>query len=175
MEYLVGGALVGMSLHVARGGLLAAVGAAFLVLAATSRGRAGLFQVVPGRLHASVDLLLVAALAAGPILPPTRPDLTGTVTAEIVALLWLRVVTLTAYRPAPAPAPATEVTTSAPGGEPSDDRGGLLARRLGRVAGQAAGKAAGKLPEADRTVQLGARQLGRAAGTARRTWRDRQG
>jgi len=136
-EYGLAVLLVLSSVHVAHGGLLAAGGVAFGLLAATGPGPTGVVRVCPPRLHAALDVAVCATLAAAPLVPALRPDLAGILLVEFTAVGWLRVTTLTAFRRRPRPgAGPTTGTAPAPGGalQPAIDAG---ARRLGKGAARA--------------------------------------
>jgi hypothetical protein len=158
--------------------LLGAAGA-FALLAVTARGPLGLVRICGLRLHATLDIVVAVALAAAPILPALRPDITGILVVEVAAVAWVRLATLTRYRRASPPravagADATTSTTVTP---PAQDTPGgatlpptqraVIVRGLGFLAG----RSARRLPEAQEKVDGGARQAGRHAARLQRTWR----
>jgi hypothetical protein len=159
----VAGALAGLSVHIKHSGLLLVGAAAFALLAVTARGPLGLARVCGPRLHATLDIVVAVALAAAPLLPALRPDITGIAVVEVTALAWIRLATLTRYtRTAAAPESelARDEATPAPPGS-------ALLRGLGMVAG----RSARQLPEAEEKLRTGARQAGRHAARVQRAWR----
>ncbi len=170
-----------MSVHIAHSGLLLAAAAAFALLALTARGPLGLARVCGPRLHATLDIVVALAVAAAPIVPALRPDITGIVVVEVAALAWVRLATLTRYTRAPAPAddaprlagppvPADPVTRgTGPVDVPAPPApGAVVLRGLGILAG----RSARRLPEAEEKLRTGARQAGRHAARLHRTWRN---
>ena len=119
------------------------------------------------------------ALAAAPIVPALRPNVTGILVVEVTALAWVRLATLTRYsRVPPAGAVAgadgatpTSVTPPAqgtPGGATLPPTpGAVIVRGLGFLAG----RSARRLPDAQDKLDGGARQAGRHAARLQRTWR----
>ena len=91
------GALAGLSIHVGHSGLLLVAAGAFALLAVTARGPLGLARVCGPRLHATLDIVVALAVAAAPIVPALRPDITGIAAVEVAALAWVRLATLTRY------------------------------------------------------------------------------
>ncbi len=197
LELVIGIALVGLSIHVSHPQLLVATGFAFAFLALFSQGRLGIFNLIPPRLHAGLDVAVALAAAIAPVFPPLRPDLTGILCVELAALAWLRIATLTRYRvPVPAPAgtpagaaggttatgpptapttgPPTVPTTVTPAtGAPSTPADGPTPDAESGTA--AAMTAAAMTParvgrELDRVVNTGSRRLGRLAGSLARTY-----
>ncbi|HLI72790.1 MAG TPA: hypothetical protein VKU86_02845 [Acidimicrobiales bacterium] len=172
LEYVLAGVLVELSLHTARSGLLLGGAAAFALLALTARGPLGVMRLCGRRLHAAADIVVALALAAAPVLPSIRPSALGIVAIEVVALLWLRVVTLTRYASPPPPdsdAPGRRERRGAGRGAPA------AARTDGRAAhdGVAKVKAAAQGPMAPSAGDTGraadmARTLGLFAGRAAR-------
>ncbi|HEX4245002.1 MAG TPA: hypothetical protein VHY77_05500 [Acidimicrobiales bacterium] len=129
-ELLAAVALADLSLHVDRGGLLVAGTAAFALLAITANGPIGLVRVVPRRLHVYAVCVVTVVFALAPILPQIRPDASGIIIIEFVAIGLFRLATLTntvvTVRPprasrspgvGQAPAPAA----AAPAADPSAD------------------------------------------------------
>jgi hypothetical protein len=164
--------------------LLGAAGA-FALLAVTARGPLGLARICGPRLHAALDIVVPVALAAAPILPALRPNITGILVVEVTAVAWVRLATLTRYRRVPLPgvaaagvavagADGTSATTVTP---PAQDtpggatlpptQGAVIVRGLGFLAG----RSARRLPEAQEKLDSGARQAGRHAARLQRTWR----
>ena len=90
-------------------GLLLAAAGAFALLAVTARGPLGLARVCGPRLHATLDIVVALAVAAAPLVPALRPDITGIVVVEVAAVAWVRLATLTRYTRLAAP------VTPAPG------------------------------------------------------------
>jgi hypothetical protein len=113
LELVVGLALIGLSIHVSRPGLLVATGVVFVALALLSQGRLGIVGLLPPRVHAALDVIVALAAALAPIFPSLRPDLTGILCVELAALAWLRVATLTRYRPGPSALSASSAALSA--------------------------------------------------------------
>jgi hypothetical protein len=132
---------------------------------------------------------VAVAVAAAPILPALRPDITGIAAVEVAALAWVRLSTLTRY---------TRLTASSGGGTPvadgvtvsADPLGnntsppGVTARGTGdgpgppatgavvlRGLGILAGRSARRLPEAEEKLRGGARRAGRHAARIQRAWR----
>jgi hypothetical protein len=182
LEYLVAGALAGLSIHIRHSGLLLVAAGAFALLAVTARAPLGLARVCGPRLHATLDVVVAVAVAAAPILPALRPDITGVAAVEVAAVAWLRLSTLTRYTRLPAtPGDETRggqgaevpdgavtdgaVTDDTAAGPPTT--GAMVLRGLGIVAG----RSARRLPEAEEKLRGGARQAGRQAARLQRTWR----
>jgi hypothetical protein len=164
----VAGALAGLSIHLRHSGLLLAAAGAFALLAITARGPLGLARLCGPRLHATLDIVVAVAVAAAPIIPALRPDITGIATIEVTALAWVRLATLTRYT-------ATNGTTgesaptagSADAGPGLSVTGAVVARGLGTLAG----RSARRLPGAEEKLRDGARQAGRQAARLQRSWR----
>ncbi len=186
LEYLVAGALAGLSIHIRHSGLLLVAAGAFALLAVTARAPLGLARVCGPRLHATLDVVVAVAVAAAPILPALRPDITGVAAVEVAALAWLRLSTLTRYTRLPAPSRHATLAGRGAGvtdgavtdgavtdGAVTDDTaagpttGAMVLRGLGIVAG----RSARRLPEAEEKLRGGARQAGRHAARLQRTWR----
>jgi hypothetical protein len=161
--------------------LLVAAGA-FAALAVTARGPLGLVRICGPRLHATLDIVVALAVAAAPILPALRPDITGILVVEVAALAWVRLATLTRYTrmpaaagPAGAGAGAGDTAPASPPtaqGTPVDPTlppptSAVVVRGLGFLAG----RSARRLPEADEKLRDGARQAGRHAARLQRAWR----
>jgi hypothetical protein len=171
------GVLVEMSLHTRHAALLLAGAVAFGLLAVTARGPLGVARVCGGRVHAALDVAVALALAAAPILPVLRPGILGVVAVEVVAVMWLRVATLTRFLPTVGRAPATGPTAAVT----SPDRRGEVAVRPGsavaRTLGLFAGRAVRRLPDppedlADDLAER-ARQAGRRFHRVQRAWQAR--
>jgi hypothetical protein len=185
LEYLVAGSLAGLSIHIRHSGLLLAAAAAFALLAVTARAPLGLAKVCGPRLHATLDVVVAVAVAAAPILPALRPDITGIAAVEVTALAWLRLSTLTRYTRLPSPSGGgtldgdgvpvgnNTVGNNTVGIDTVGDRtgspatGAVVLRGLGILAG----RSARRLPEAEEKLHGGARQAGRHAARLQRTWR----
>ncbi len=193
-EYVLAGALAGLSTHIAHSGLLLVAAGAFALLAITARGPLGLARVCGPRLHATLDIVVALAVAAAPLFRALRPDVIGIIVLEVAALGWLRLATLTRYprtaptRPGDGVPSATDgvttggVTTDAvslpssaagtaagPGVEVSaaPPTGASVARGLGMLAG----RSARRLPEVEEKLHDGARRAGRQAARVQRSWR----
>ena len=171
------GSLAGLSIHIRHSGLLLAAAGAFALLAATARGPLGLARLCGPRLHGTLDVVVALAVAAAPILPAIRPDITGVAALEVTALAWLRLATLTRYSTGPV---ATEPggngpadAVGAPGGATADAGPGLSVTGLvvARGLGVLAGRSARRLPEAEVKLRDGARQAGRQAARWQRSRR----
>jgi hypothetical protein len=149
----------------------------------TARGPLGLARVCGPRLHATLDIVVALAVAAAPIVPALRPDITGIVAVEVAALAWVRLSTLTRYTRMPSStgpdvsgagvAPhagigAGPVAESVAQSVPQEPTLGAMALR---TLGMKAGRSSRRLPEAEEKLRSGARQAGRHAARLRRTWR----
>jgi hypothetical protein len=178
LEYVLAGVLVEVSLHTRRAGLPLAGAAAFVLLASTARGPLGMARVLGGKPHAVADVGVALALAAAPLVPALRPDALGIVAIEVIAVMWLRVATLTRYAPfQPSPLDASESPVpSTQGGRPGAPAAApvaastAMARTLGLFAARTARRRAA--PRGDFAEQ--ARRAGRRAGRMHRTWRARE-
>ncbi|HVC26346.1 MAG TPA: hypothetical protein VND23_11375 [Acidimicrobiales bacterium] len=188
-EYVVAIALVAVGFHLSGSAqiLLVTVGAVMLLLGALTSGRLGACHLLSRRAHHAGDLVLVTVLALSPVVAHRGLHLAGTVLAEAVALVLLRIERGTLYGDAPSgpaavPAGAgagTAVATApaepAPASPGSTDR----AARAGAIAGATAAGAvvaAGHLaPVAGRAAKRGARGLGVVAGMTKRAARERSG
>ncbi len=172
--------MAGLSIHIRHSGLLLVAAAAFALLAVTARAPLGLAKVCGPRLHATLDVVVAVAVAAAPILPALRPDITGIAAVEIVALAWLRLSTLTRYTRLPAASgggtlvgDGVTVSNNTVGNDTVGDgagpptTGAVVLRGLGILAG----RSARRLPEAEEKLHGGARQVGRHAARLQRTWR----
>ena len=162
---------------------------AFALLAATARGPFGLLRVCGLRLHATLDIVVALGVAAAPIFPVLRPDITGIVAVEVAALAWVRFSTLTRYTrvatpsvpsvpPVPDVAGSGVAADSVIGAGPvpqsalqEPPRAAMALRTLGMMAG----RSSRRLPEAEEKLRTGARQAGRQAGRLQRTWRKPSG
>ncbi len=202
LEYVLAGLLVELSLHTARSGLLLGGAAAFALLALTARGPLGVVRLCGRRLHAAADIVVALALAAAPVLPSLRPSALGIVAIEVVALLWLRVVTLTRYATAPPSdedVPARHDRRGAGRGAPTrartdgraanDDAAKVKAAAKGpmtpsagdtsrasdmaRTLGLFAGRAARRMPQDSGELADQAREAGRRAARVHRALRTR--
>ena len=174
--------LAGLSIHIRHSGLLLVAAAPSPSWPSRPAARSGLAQVCGPRLHATLDVVVALAVAAAPILPALRPDITGIAVVEVAALAWLRLATLTRYTPAPPPPRAVGTLVGA-GVTVSDDAVGTdtVGRRRRarprpgqwslRGLGILAGRSARRLPEAEEKLHGGARQVGRHAARLQRTWR----
>jgi hypothetical protein len=171
LEYALAAVLAETSVHLARGGLLLGAAVGFALLGLSARGPFGVFRVCGARLHAALDVAAALALAAAPAIPALRPDPVGIVTVELVAAAWIRLATLTRYRPAhdgrgtpSSPSVAlVPVGDPAPGPARAAGTGAAVARGLGT----AARLAQARLPEVRATLGDAARHGGRMV----RAWR----
>ncbi len=165
-------------MHIGHSGLLLVAAGAFALLALTARGPLGLTRLCGPRLHGALDFGVALALAAAPIVPALRPDVTGIVVVELAALAWVRVATLTAYAKTPAGAAATGPGPDGANSERADigataattgvgRRHAAVARGLGVLVG----RSARRLPQADDVLRSGARRAGRHAARLQRGWR----
>jgi hypothetical protein len=140
------------------------------LLAVTARGPLGLARICGPRLHAILDIVVALAVAAAPILPVLRPDITGILVVEVAAVAWIRLATLTRYTRLPVDAaPASPPTAQALPADPAlpPPPGAVALRTLGFLAG----RSARRLPEAEEKLHGGARQAGRHAARLQRAWR----
>ncbi len=166
-----------MSIHIRHSALLLVAGGAFALLAVTAHGPLGLARLCGPRLHAVLDIVVALAVAAAPIVPALRPDITGIAVVEVAALAWVRLATLTRYQRAPgdpdvttvaatgiAVVPPPQQTVDTPG---VASTGAVVARGLGVMAG----RSARRLPDAEEAVRGGIRQAGRHAARLQRAWR----
>jgi hypothetical protein len=177
-EYVLGAGLVVLGAHVSghMSLVLYAVGGAWCLLGALSKGRLGIFGVLGRRPHAVIDGLLVVALALSPLVLRHRLDWIGVGVGEAVALVLARISLWTIYQPGRTPAPSLASSASSPSGprspgsadavEPS--RVASLARSAGRGAAVARKGAAVVGPQVGPVVTKGAHRLGRTIGAARR-------
>jgi len=101
LEYAAAALLAETSVHVAHGGVLVGAAVGVAALAMTARGPLGVVRVCGTRLHGALDVVAALALAASPAVPALRPGAAGIVAVEVVAVAWIRLATLTRYRPAP--------------------------------------------------------------------------
>jgi hypothetical protein len=168
------GALVEMSLHTARPGLLLAGAVAFGLLALTARGTLGVVRVCGPRLHAALDVVVALALVVALFFRAVRPGTLGIVAVVVVCLLWLRVVTLTRFA-----TPARHPTTQGAGAPSTPERPqGREApvpssKALARTMGLFAGRTVRRLPDPPDDVADRARQAGRQFRRVQQAWRAR--
>ncbi len=161
---------------------------AFALLAVTARAPLGLARVCGPKLHATLDVVVAVAVAAAPILPALRPDITGIAAVEVAALAWVRLSTLTRYTRLAVPSGGTPLGDGVTvGADPVSNNTGALGATAGgtgdgagppatgavvlRGLGILAGRSARRLPEAEEKLRGGARQAGRHAARIQRTWR----
>ncbi len=167
-----------VSVHIGGSPLLLAAASVLGLLALTARGPMGVVRVCGARLHAVLDVTAGILLAASPLVPALRPGIVGIVAVELVAVAWLRVVTLTRYtagvdRRAPTDGADAATTARATAGSGAGAEGAPPAptisavRRLGRMTAGARTR----LPEAGRTLDSSARRMGGHAGRLQRAWR----
>ena len=181
------------SLHVRgpMGKVILAAAAYLVAVAVLSRGPLGAIRVLGPRLHQALDLVLVGALVASPlivvlILGRSDLDTAGIIVAEALAVVLLRMAFRTRYVPAPVPAVAAAGTKAAPveaeppppapasavSEDPPREAKPQRAPRpvpstawtLGVLAARARRRGAGS----DRALGGGARRLGTALGRANR-------
>jgi hypothetical protein len=177
-EYLLLVALADLSLHVGRGGLLVAMGAAYAVLALTADGPLGVVHLCGRRLHAALVVAVSATAALAPIVPVLRPDLEGIIIVEVIAVGMVRLATLTNTATGPRPVSGTgpvvdataAVVAPPPPAPPSPTS--PAAPSAARLAGRAAGSVSAAVartsaqhrPAAEEQVKRGIRGAGRLAG-----------
>lgn len=188
-EYVVAAALVAVGFHVSGAAqlLTVSVGAAMLVLGACSDGRLGAFELLSRRAHHVGDVVLIVVLALSPILLYHQLHVAGTVLAEVVALVLLRIERGTMYvDPPSARRQAAGRSSRSPGvpGSPSSaerltaERSSTdPAARIGAAAGAAASTAVNAAtqlaPVAGRAARIGIRSVGLVTGAAKRAARER--
>lgn len=184
-EYVVAAALLAVGIHVSGGTqlLLLTVGAAMFVLGALTSGRLGAVELISRRVHHLGDLVLAGLLALSPAVLYHHLHLAGSVAAEAVALVLLRIERSTRYIDPPRSRPGRSVpSVPVPSATTLTGRETPRADQLAR-SGAAAGAAAASVvtvasqlaPVAGRVARLGARRLGVAAGTAKRAARGQRG
>jgi hypothetical protein len=169
--------LVLLSVHLGDSPVLLAAGGLLGVLALTARGPLGLVRVCGPRLHAVFDVAAGVLLALSPLFRALRPGVLGIAALELVALVWLRMTMVTRYTertdsPGAAPDPATTTSGPVPGREPGSDGAPVgpplsAFRELGRLTATARRR----LPDAQDTIDSGARRIGGHAGRLHRAWR----
>lgn len=179
-----------LSVHIGRSHLLLIGGVILGVLALTARGPLGIVRVCGPRLHRALDVCAGVLLALAPLVAPLRPGVAGIVAVELAAVSWLRVAMLTRYPLRPergerdtGAAPTTTTRAAAGGADPSSSPPASepstartpppqvlsVARGLGRMTATVKRR----LPEAQSTLETGARQMGGQAGRLQRAWRRR--
>jgi hypothetical protein len=186
LELILGLALIGLSIHVDDPFLLVVTGAVFAVMALCSEGRMGILKLIPRRVHAALDIAVPVAVAIAPVVPALRPDLTGIICLELAALAWLRIATLTRYRPAPigsdavgAPSPGATPTPSASPGPSPAPAASVGAQPPPTTPERAGGDERAPVTpdrvveEIDRMVTQGSRRLGRMAGSLARAYTEK--
>jgi len=166
--------------HIRHSGLLLVAAGAFALLALTARGPLGVARLVGPKLHATLDVAVAVTVAAAPLLPAFRPDITGTLVVEVAALAWVRLATLTRYTRAPARAGAgTESQHAESQHAVSGDiaSGDIASGDIGSgdiASGHRASEAGGPRPPTDapvsapRAATMAARGLGILAGRSAR-------
>lgn len=175
LEYALAVALIGLSIHITNGKVLAVGGGAFAVLALCSRTRLAPLHLLPPRVHATLDVAVAIGLALAPVVPAWRPEPVGVAIAVIAAVAWLRLSTLTRYRPrrpvGPGPEPPDPVAVAGepPGAE--SHRGDPPRDRSGPRDGTAASAGTPAAARAAASGETGARRLGRRAARAQRLGR----
>lgn len=191
-ELVIAVVLVDVSVHVAGGDLLVAVGGVLAVLAVSAQGPIGLVRLCPQRLHVALAVVAGALAAAAPLVPALRPDVEGIIVIEFAAIGLIRVATLTRtaeYRvgvpgsrrrtggretgpvidaTASVVASRNDSAAADPDEHGRDPEGESAARRAGRAAGAAAASgrrlAATHRPAAEAGVKRSIRHAGRWAG-----------
>jgi hypothetical protein len=173
--------LVTQSVHVSRGGLLVAGGAALFVLALIADGPLGVFRVCGRRLHRVLVMALAVALAAACALAALRPDVEGllVIGAAVVALLVLASRTTVAggggrrrgRRAGRGEVIDTTATVTSPPGTPTTDPVDALdpaadstARKAGRTTAAAATAGRRAVDERRPQVEDGVKRTIRGAG-----------
>jgi hypothetical protein len=182
LEYLLATGLVVVSVHIGRSDLLLTGGVIFGVLAVTARGPLGIVRVCGPRLHAVLDIVAAGFMAGAPLIGPLRPGAVGIVAAELSALAWVRLATLTRYSTkranpswvadvdAPAVSSPPQDAGGAVGGRPDQALSGRALSAL-RAMGRLTGAAKSRLPETQSTLDAHARRIGGHAGRLQRAWR----
>lgn len=185
VEYLLGALLVATSLQLAGStqATLAGAGAAIIALAALSQGALGLLGAVGPRTHRVLDPALALALAASPVLYRDHLDAAAVIVSEACAVLMLRMATLTRYTRAAGASQAgrSPASQAAPGpggpagfpGDPDDppraprgDQAAPAARQTPSTA-WTLGVLAARARSRPRSLEGGARRVGRAVGRTR--------
>jgi hypothetical protein len=180
LEFAVGYLLISQSVHVAKGGVLAASGILLGLFALSLQAPLGVVRICSPRLHLVLIRVLTVAMAASVVVPATRSDLEGIVIILFAAVALIMLSTRTAAivgrrRPEKGrgdtiEATATVARTERPSARstPVDDVSDSAIRRAGRSTGAAA--AAGKRavdqgrPVVEDQVKKGLRGAGRLAG-----------
>jgi hypothetical protein len=145
-EYIVAAALIAVGFHITGDAqlLLIAVGVAMLLLGGVTAAKLGALHVLSRRAHHVGDLLLIAALALCPALAYPQLHLAGTILAELLVLVLLRIERGTSYEERPRASAAASMP----------------------------GSAAQLAPVAGRAARVGIRSLGIVAGATRRVARE---
>jgi hypothetical protein len=170
-EYIVAAALVAVGLHLSGGAqlVLVSVGVVMILLGAFTSGKLGAFALLSRRAHHAGDLILATVLALSPALVYRELHIVGTVLAEVVALVLLRIERGTLYRDVPRARRASPLASATASG---DDPVVRLAATAGAVASSAATAASQLAPTAGRAARIGLRSLGIVAGATKRAARE---
>lgn len=180
LELAVAYLLISQSVHVAKGGVLAASGILLGVLTLTLDAPLGVLRICGPRLHLLLIRTLAAFMAATVVLPASRSDLEGIAIMLFAPVALVLLSTRTAVtigrgrgvmggRQGAIDATATVARTKAPAvPSPADSDVDSAIRRAGRSTGAVA--AAGKRavdqgrPVVEQQVKKGLRSAGRLAG-----------
>jgi len=189
-EYVVAAALVAVGTRASGATelLLVVAGAALLLVGVVTDGKLGALSWLSRRSHHLVDLVVVAALALCPAVFFAELHLVGTVVAELVAVVLLRIERGTLYvdvprRPADALFGRSGGQAAASTDPRLDDAAPVTAQQVGEtaqrigaataVAATAAAAAAAQLgPVAGRAARIGFRSMGIVTGATRKAARD---
>jgi len=170
-EYIVAIALVAVGFHTSGSAqiLLVAIGAAMLVVGAVTAGKLGAVALLNRRAHHAADIVLIGVLALSPIVLFSRLHIPGTVLAEVIAAVLLRIERGTAYQDAPK---VRRAEVSRDSRLPGNDPAARIGATAGAVASSAMTTATRLTPVAGRAARTGLRTLGVVAGVTRRTARE---
>ena len=194
------GALVDLSIHLARPQLLLALACLLAGVALLADAPLGVVRVLPRKPAAILAVAVSVAAVPAMLAPPLRPGVEGAVIVVFVAIGIARLATLTRLAVGPGPearpgaAPGDHAEESArdgagvrsgggetppadgggPGEKPIDGRGtgAAAARRLGVEAARLAIAAERRRPEIERAARRLARRAGRATGRVQGRLRD---
>ncbi len=190
------GALVDLSIHLARPQLLLALACLLAGVTLLADAPLGVVRVLPRKPAAILAVAVSVAAVPAMLAPPLRPGVEGAVIVVFVAVGIARLATLTrlAVGPGPQARPGTAPgdhagdhagarsggggTSPAGGSDPGertmDQRGTgtAAARRLGVEAARLAAAAERRRPELERAARHLARRAGRAAGRVQGRLRD---
>ncbi len=190
------GALVDLSIHLARPGLLLALACLLAGVTLLADAPLGVVRVLPRKPAAILAVAVSVAAVPAMLAPPLRPGVEGAVIVVFVAVGIARLATLTRLAVGPDPearagaAPgdhagdhaearsggegASPVGSSNVGERPMDQRGtgAAAARRLGVETARLAAAAERRRPELERAARRLARRAGRATGRVQGRLRD---